>query len=203
MVFRVATQEERREETRAKLLDATITSIAERGLAATTSRRVCELAEVSSGAQTHHFPRRSDLLAGAVERLAEQRLVALRESVPGLPRERHERLATLIDLWWADFNDTLFVVFVKLWVAAADDPELHSRLVPVERRMAEAITALWFEVMDEPIGPETEQQLPLTLAVIRGLALVEHFEPRLRRRRDQWPAVRRWLLHSLLETVPA
>src|SRR5690242_5936361 len=63
------TQEQRRAETRAKLLDAAIESLLEVGYAATTTRAVAQRAGVSSGAQTHHFPRRVDLVAAAVEHL--------------------------------------------------------------------------------------------------------------------------------------
>ena len=79
------TQVERRAETRAKLLDATVKSIVEHGLAATTSRRVCDIAGVSSGAQTHHFPFRTDLL-GAADRArvrpADRCAASDRERVP-------------------------------------------------------------------------------------------------------------------------
>ena len=44
------------------------------GYAGTTIRRVTELAGVSQGAQSHHFPHRVDLVVSAFERLAEQRV---------------------------------------------------------------------------------------------------------------------------------
>src|SRR3954453_1681850 len=140
-VTRTRTQEERRAETRTKLLDATVRSLVEGGLAATTSRRVCELAGVSKGAQTYPFPLRPDLLGAAVEHVAAQRISALRECAPELPTDRRERLAALLDHLWADFNSSTFVVFVKLWLAAAHDGELRARLEPVERRMSEQSAA--------------------------------------------------------------
>src|SRR5256885_11441290 len=90
-VTRGRTQEERRAETRTKLLDATIRSLVEGGLAATTSRRVCELAGVSQGAQTYHFPHRTDLLGAAAEHVADQRVAVLRERAPELPTDRRAR----------------------------------------------------------------------------------------------------------------
>jgi AcrR family transcriptional regulator len=192
------TQEERRAETRSKLLDATVSSIAERGLAATTSRVVCELAGVSSGAQTHHFPLRTDLLSAAVEHVAEQGIAALRATVPDLPQDRRQRLEVLLDVWWGNFNSPTFDVFVKLWVAAQDDPELHARLVPVEQRLAEAISSLSVDVMGDADSPELQARLPFAIAALRGLALMEHFEPRARRRRDPWPDMRKQLLETLL-----
>ncbi len=78
-------QSERREETRGRLLDATVESLIEVGYAGTTIRRVTELAGVSQGAQSHHFPHRIDLVTSAFERLAEQRVERYRERARELP----------------------------------------------------------------------------------------------------------------------
>jgi len=41
-----------------------------------------------------------------------------------------------LDPIWSAFSSSTFTVFVKLWVAAADDRELYARLVPLARRIA-------------------------------------------------------------------
>lgn len=192
------TQQERRAQTRAKLLDATIQSVLDAGYAATTTRRVAELAGVSTGAQTHHFPHRVDLVSAAVERLAERRIAELRRLAAKLPATPAERLAGLLDLIWADFSSSTFTVFVKLWVAAADDPELYARLVPVERRIARAIGELADEIAAGLTSrPGWESRLQVALTSLRGLALTQRFEPHDRRRRDPWPALRAALLQAL------
>ena len=192
------TQEERRAETRAKLLDATIESLLEVGYPGTTTRRVSELAGVSLGAQTHHFPHRADLVAAAVERLAGQRVEHVRSLARELPRDGADRFAALLDLLWADFSSDLFTVFVKLWVAAADDPELYERMVEVERWLARVIGRFPAEVLsDLPAAPDLEARMVLVLSAMRGLALADQFEPRRGRRRDLWPVVRAALLESL------
>jgi AcrR family transcriptional regulator len=188
------TQEERRAETRAKLLDATIQSVLEVGYAQTTTRRVADLAGVSVGAQTHHFPHRADLVGAAVEHLAARRLAELREMAVDFPAEPRARFAALLDLIWMDFSSVTFVVFVKLWVAAADDAELYERLVPIERQIARAIAELVAELRGDFVIDNLEARLNLTLGAIRGLALTERFEPRGRRRRDPWPEVRAVLI---------
>jgi AcrR family transcriptional regulator len=193
------TQGERSAETRGRLLDATIESIADVGYAATTTRRVAELAGVSQGAQTHHFPYRVDLVCAAIEQLATRRTEALRASVPGLSGSANARTGTLLDLLWADFSGPIFTVFVKLWVAAADDPELHARLVPIERAMARTVAAFTAELAAEiPALGGTEPRLPVVLDTLRGLALSQAFEPRERPGRDPWPATRAALLVLLL-----
>ena len=188
------TQEERRAETRGKLLDATIESLVDAGYAATTTRHVAELAGVSQGAQTHHFPRRVDLVGAAIENLAQRRIAELGESAGRLPAESRERAAAVLDMLWADFASPLFTVFVKVWVAAADDPELYERLVPIERLLARAIAE-----HAVALGGDNDRVF-FVLSTLRGLALTERFEPRERSARDRWPVLRGLLVDVL---VPA
>jgi len=193
------TQEERSAETRGRLLDATIESLQEVGYAGTTTRRVAELAGVSQGAQTHHFPYRVDLVCAAIEHLAGRRVDALRDSMQGLSGSVAKRTGTLLDLLWADFSGPVFTVFVKLWVAAADDPELYARLVPVERGMARSVSGFTADLAAEiPQLLRSEERLVVVLDTMRGLALSKSFEPRERPGRDPWPAARAVLLEMLL-----
>jgi AcrR family transcriptional regulator len=197
------TQEERRAETQAKVLDATIKSLLEYGYAQTTTRQVAALAGVSPGAMAHYYPRRVDLVASATERLAEQRLEAWREMSGTLPDEPNQRLPALADRLWEDFSSPVFTVFVKLWIAAADDAELHERLAVAERGIARAIGRL----AAESIGDMRDQsgwegRLLIALAALRGLALMEHFEPRTEPQADPWPSAREALI-EIFETWQA
>ena len=172
------TQSERREETRGRLLDATIESLIEVGYAGTTIRRVTELAGVSQGAQSHHFPHRVDLVASAFERLAEQRIERYRARARELPADRAARLRALLDLLWEDFSSPVFTVAVKLWVAAAEDGELRERLVPVEQRIHSNMAKLSAEVAGE-LGAEPgfDRKLAIAMNTVAGLALTREFDP--------------------------
>jgi AcrR family transcriptional regulator len=183
------TQSERRAETRRRLLDATVESLLEAGYAATTTRRVTELAGVSQGAQTHHFPHRVDLVASAFEHLAEQRMERIRASSAELPSGRSERLRALLDLLWDDFSSPLFEIAVKLWVAAADDAQLRERLVPVERRVSKAMREISAEVAGEVAEePGFDRLLAVAMNTAAGLALVRAFDPSGRAGRgNPWP----------------
>src|SRR5437763_12092708 len=78
------TQAERSAATRAALLDATVASLVEVGYANTTTTGIAERAGVSRGAQMHHFPAKADLVAHAVEHLAEKRIALLRSAIEHL-----------------------------------------------------------------------------------------------------------------------
>jgi AcrR family transcriptional regulator len=172
------TQSERREETRGRLLDATIESLIEVGYAGTTIRRVTELAGVSQGAQSHHFPHRVDLVTSAFERLAEHRIERYRERARELPPDRGERVRALLDLLWEDFSSPVFTVAVKLWVAAAEDQELRERLVPVEKRIHSNMAGLSADVAGE-LGaePAFDRKLAVAMNTVAGLALTREFDP--------------------------
>ena len=182
------TQSQRREETRRRLLEAAVDSLIEVGYAGTTTRRVTELAGVSQGAQTHHFPHRVDLVASAFEHLAEQRIARYGERARELGGDRAARLRVLLDLLWEDFSSPLFTVAVKLWVAADDDDELRRRLVPVERRIYRATAAMAAAVAGD-LGEEPgfDRLLAVAMNTVAGLALVREFDPSGRAARgNQW-----------------
>ena len=181
-------QSERRAETRRRLLDATIESLIEVGYAGTTIRRVTELAGVSQGAQSHHFPHRVDLVASAFERLAERREARYTERARELPDDSSERIRALLDLLWEDFSSELFTVALKLWIAAAEDDSLRERLVPVERRIHRGLVAHSHEIVgDLAKHPDFDRRLAVATNTVAGLALVREFDPSGRARAgNQW-----------------
>src|SRR5581483_4168512 len=147
--------------------------------------------------------RRVDLVGAAVERLADRRIAELHELAHTFPKDPAARLKALLDVLWADFSGDTFVVYVKLWVAAADDAELYAQMIPIERRLARATAAVAVSLAGELAELDGwESQMLLALAAVRGLALTEMFEPRSRPRRDPWPAVRAILLEAFAGLLP-
>ena len=195
------TQDQRRAETRRRLLDATIDCVSELGYAGATTRRIAERADVSVGAVTHHFQYRVDLVAAAVEELVRRRLVALRQALDALPDDRPERIRATLDLLWGDFSGPLFTVMVKLWIAAGDEEELYARMVPLERLLARAAAKLQPELGLDPgegTGMSVNPRFAVVVSTLRGLALSRAFEPRTGQVRDLWPAHRAELERYLL-----
>jgi len=193
------TQEQRRSETRARILDATIASLVEDGYAATTLRAVASRAGVSSGAMTHHFPRRVDLVGAAVEAVTEQRVAVIRAAK--LPRDPSERVRAILDLVWRDFSSDLFRVSVKLWIAADDDAELHERLVSTERLLAREIASGVADLAGDLGRDGLAANVTTALAAIRGLAFTDAFLPRRRGPEAQWALVRPALERLILEAA--
>jgi DNA-binding transcriptional regulator YbjK len=196
------TQEERREETRRKLLDATIESLVDGGIPATTGRRVAELAGVSRGAQTHHFPHVAELITEAIEHLADRRVATMRRRTRRI-HETDDPAGTLVDILHEDFTSDLFRAVLKLWVAASDDPDLRRHLEPLERHLRDVSGAFLRDAIQQLGAPEDlAPELELVLHAVRGVAVAELFEPQLDGRRiDAWSTVRPLLVETLSQAA--
>lgn len=166
---RVRTQAERRAETRAALLDATIESLVTYGYARTTTGRVAELAGVSRGAQIPYFRSRAELVGAAVAHLAERRIEDVHERFAAGPVS----LERALDALWDECQGPVYDAALELWVASRTDPELRETLLRFERDVMAAI-AREAEVALGPIArrPGFTEDLGFVLATVRGLALL-------------------------------
>lgn len=172
------TQSERTAATRTKLLDATLDSLVELGYARTTTHGIAARAGLSRGAQLHHFPTKESLVVAAVEHLALKRETEIRSELGGT-RDRGRAVELLSEA----FAGPLFLAALELWVAARTEPSLRRALLPLERRVAEALTALGTELLDVPVGSEV---LELTIELVRGLGMAVLFNsPTTAQRRRQ------------------
>jgi AcrR family transcriptional regulator len=190
------TQQARRDQTRARLIEATIRSIADHGYPATTTRQIAESAGTSLGAIAHHFPARVDLIATALTEVGYRMETDLRaRSAVGGAR----RTPALLDVLWTAFTDDLYTVWVKVWIAAADDPELYAALAPLERPQSAVFAAIAADAAPKGIPrAEWTRRFSVALDAMRGLALTLAMQPRTTPvQRDPWPDLRRELTRLL------
>jgi AcrR family transcriptional regulator len=167
------TQAERRETTRNALLDATIDSLASEGYAATTTRRVAELAGVSPGALQHHFGSRAGLVSEAMRRVM-TRIGEEMLSTATRSRSKKRRHEELLDRMWALHQGVLFQATMELLVAARTDKALRKELRRAGSDRAPMIAAaaalLYPDLATDP------GLIPLVMtgqAIMRGLAVLE------------------------------
>ncbi len=178
------TQVERTAATRAKLLDATLESLVELGYARTTTQGIAARAGLSRGAQLHHFPTKESLVVAAVEHIAVKRESEIRAELGS----RHD-LGRALELLSEAFAGPLFLAALELWVAARTEPALRRALLPLERRVAEALTALGADLLGVPADAHS---LELTIELVRGLGMAVLFnspataQRRRRRLLDSW-----------------
>lgn len=195
------TQAERRAATRAKVLDATIECLVERGYAHTSTRHIARRAGVTIGALQHHFSSKADLMAAALQQLGD-RMADDFLAQPPAAGEPRERVAELLDRVWEVHRGPLFEAGTELWVAARTDAELRAAMDAVTRdfalRTAEGLLHL---VPDLVARPGFAEQVMIGLATLRGLAMpgfVEVADPD-----TLWTIARPRLLDAFAVLAPA
>src|SRR6476646_5743050 len=175
------TQQQRRDETRRALLDATVESLIDVGFARTTTLEVQRRADVSRGALLHHFPSKTELLVAAVDHLAEMRARELKMLATQLPEGR-ARTDAVLELLWQCFSGTFFQVAMELRTAARTDPELRPVLATAERALRDRIFSQARSLFGKEVAdhPGLERALDLTLQLMIGAAMsaVLHKEER-------------------------
>jgi AcrR family transcriptional regulator len=214
------TQQQRREETRRALLDATVESLIEVGFARTTTLEVQRRADVSRGALLHHFPSKAELLVAAVDHLAEKRAAEMKQFASQLPPDpgrgdlapavvpgSDARTGAVLDLLWQCFSGTFFKVSMELRTAARTDPELRAVLTGAERKLRDRIVAQSRTLFGRSVAEHggLERALDLTLQLMIGCAMssVLHGEgSRLDELIDDWKALFPTVLASAGRAVP-
>jgi AcrR family transcriptional regulator len=126
------TQAERREETIARLLDATEVVIAASGYAHTTVAAVCTEAGLSQGALFRHVPHRRALLVATAERVAERQTGEFAEEFGGVMLSEATVLDALVALRRL-VRSRSNQVWHELVRAARTDAELRGALEPALR----------------------------------------------------------------------
>jgi AcrR family transcriptional regulator len=182
-------QEERTRAMRARLLEATVECLVERGFGGTSTTLVSERAGVSRGAQLHHFPTKNALVVAAVEHLTDVRraeLAAAARALPTGPRRTRAVLQMLAD----HFTSPVFTAALELWVAARSDETLLAAVAPLEQRVGRETHRLTVELLGaDESRPGVRELVQATLDLVRGLGLANTITDDARRRRrilDQW-----------------
>jgi AcrR family transcriptional regulator len=185
-------QEERTRVMRARLLEATVECLVERGFAGTSTTLVSRRAGVSRGAQLHHFPTKNDLVVAAVEHLTERRMEALTRDVANLP-EGDRRTRSVLEMLADHFTGRVFTAALELWVAARTDEALLAAVGPLEQRVGRETHRLTVELLGaDESRAGTRELVQATLDLVRGLGLANTITDDARRRArilDRWADV--------------
>lgn len=121
------TQQQRREETVARLLDASIATIAEVGYARASAAVITKRAGVSVGALFRHFDTMGDFMAATAYEVMRRQLGEFSKKVAEIPADRPVLDAALTILRDLTANSTNTVMY-ELMVAARTDEKLRATL---------------------------------------------------------------------------
>jgi AcrR family transcriptional regulator len=121
------TQQQRREETVARLLDASIDTIVEVGYARASAAVIARRAQVSDGALFRHFATMGDFMAATALEVMRRQLGLFTKQVAEIPADQPPLEAVLVILRDVTGNATNAVMY-ELLVAARTDEKLRATL---------------------------------------------------------------------------
>ena len=121
------TQQQRREETVARLLDASIATITEVGYGRASAAVIAKRAGVSQGALFRHFSTMGDFMAATVYEVMRRQLDLFTKQVAEIPPEGPVLQAALTILRDVTANSTNAVLY-ELMIAARTDENLRATL---------------------------------------------------------------------------
>jgi AcrR family transcriptional regulator len=121
------TQQQRRAETVARLLDAGIETIVEVGYARASAKVIARRAQVSDGALFRHFPTMGDFMAATTYEVMRRQLDLFTKLVAEIPADQPAPEAVLTILRDVTGNATNAVMY-ELLVAARTDDRLRATL---------------------------------------------------------------------------
>ncbi|MBM9458537.1 TetR family transcriptional regulator [Nocardioides sp. zg-536] len=165
-------QDERRTETRARLLAAAVECLLREGYAATSITAIQERSGAGRGTVQHHFPTKAELMVAATAHVVEQRLAATRAALEQVPADA-DRIETLVELVWTDLTSDTFLAALELWVAGRTDAELRTALRPHEAGLMSATHELFVAALGDELAadPRAATLVTLTIDALTGIVM--------------------------------
>lgn len=172
------TQQQRREETRTRLLDAAIETIVEVGYARASAAVIARRAEVSDGALFKHFGTMGDFMAAITLEVMRRQLEAFNKQVAEIPSDKPALEGVLTALRDVSGNATNAVVY-ELMVAARTDEKLRATLQGVLAEYAHNIyeTARAMPGADQLPAEHLMMLVVVSINTFDGAALVRAVMP--------------------------
>ncbi len=148
------TQEERRKETIGKLLDATITCLAEHGYVGTSTSKIVSRAGVSQGALFNHFDNRVALVAAATDEVCTRHLAQFAHAVARADTLPGDHVDAMVAFARETTRSRAHAAWHEVMVAARTDAALREgvrdALARFESGLIDAAQAV-FDVSDEHV----------------------------------------------------
>jgi len=163
-------QEDRRQETRKKLIEATIKVINEKGFAAMRTGDITKKAGVTWGAAQHLFGGKTELLMQVSASVSESLIDILKTDIE-LDLNPKSKLETIIDQTWEIYSSSIYFAMVEILRGTRKDPSIHDKLVETQGKISEKIETLWIRIFRDDIKEdETLRLCRIVTLYLSGLA---------------------------------
>ncbi|MGA7452717.1 MAG: TetR/AcrR family transcriptional regulator [Rhodoplanes sp.] len=172
------TQVQRRSETQAAILSASIELLAEKGYAGFSASGVAARAGVSRGAQEHYFPKKNDLIAASTRYAMREAIEHARSLAHNASRSSDPIKKFLMDSEHFFFRP-VYRAMIEVMIAARSDRALGRIVHPIAQEARDVLNGIWTDTLDAAGYPRSNAQrfIELTHYLLRGLFLVTSWLP--------------------------
>ena len=166
------TQAERREETRARILEAAVSELVNKGYAGFRVDQVAAVANVSRGAQTHHFPTKESLILASLQKLYQESTEASMTLIDGL-KPADDVLDALMQDSAKFYLGPNFIISMSLLNLGDHEPELRTKVRAMSRKYRLPIEKAWLEaLLRSGLADESARTvLNITQSIYRGMVM--------------------------------
>jgi AcrR family transcriptional regulator len=166
------TQAERREETRARILEAAVSELMHKGYAGFRVDKVAAAAEVSRGAQTHHFPTKESLVLAALQQLYQASSETSLKLIEGL-KPGDDILDALMRDSAKFFLGPNFSIAVSMLNLGDHEPELRKKVRAMSRKHRFPIEQAWLDALVRSGMAEEPARtvMNITHSIYRGMVM--------------------------------
>ena len=151
-----------------RVLDATLRCIGEQGYIGVSLQSIADMAGISRGAITHHYPSKIELTSAAIQHFVQWRYDRVHEAFEGkmsLP------LRDRLDILWTEFQEVFPVTF-ELIVALRSDKQLQALYRRNAKARIDEITSGYDSFFPElGSGQSTGMLISVMAAFYRGAYL--------------------------------
>ena len=175
-------QEQRKSETRGRLIDAASDLFARKGFHAVSAEAIADAADRTTGALYSHFGGKEGLLLALLEVWKERTADDLRELFAGMT----DLDAHLAAIWsaliapQADRGDAWLLLELELWLHGARDPLISTllaqRYTEIRAQLGEGL-ADWSELTGTRLPHPADETGALVLGLLLGCAMQHRLEP--------------------------
>lgn len=163
-------QKERTAETSARLMEATVDLLHDRGFWRLSTPEIARHAGVSRGALTHHFAGREEIITRSIGHMLNRVTADLHRFAEDFAA-RGGSSDEIVDRIWQIMSDRLFYVTMEYLPEARHNPDFKAALIPIVREFHAGLDAVWTALADRSgVDPDhTRTAMNATMCLVRGM----------------------------------
>ena len=185
-------------EMQARILQATIASLAELGYAGTTMSGIADRIGVSRAALIYHFSSKNALMGAVINAIYDE-MAALYKSAAHPALTPAERMLAVLDTSFKFTHSVSQMAHIELLLAARRDASFRREVAPEIELRDQGFRQSWYQLIGELGGSTERLELvrDFAVSVFRGITITRSVSSEIDSSDQQYVLLRRVLLESI------